>query len=192
LLSERHSTDALCLVTQYNNWIAHIINWIANSYDKTYISSDQRKQSIKLAIYSSVNFRLSVKDLNKPSPLTDLFLYQTLSNELQIQCAGARFDAAQRELLIETVATEHFFEKASRFMSICENWRVYEALHALTVANVVRDRYQVERFGLLALRAMDKNLSIALGARAPDDHPVFTFTQPLFAGDPSPSEVGER
>lgn len=188
LNDDKKTVDVRAIIAQYDEWIAYIMDLAADTEGGDRPTKEERAKAANIAVRSSKELRSASLD-KEPSPLTDLYNYQRLSNELQSHCAVARLDPEKRAALELKAKHEEFFEKAERFNEIC-NWRTQEALHALIVAASIDDQSKMERFGLLLLKAMYLALEVALHPEKPSfDHAVLSFIEPLFIGDEAPAKI---
>lgn len=215
------SIDALSLICQYDAWVAHLTAWGETAQDgvATPVDKNALVQAIKNASRSSYRLRHELGGVDEEgdeageknegsdvqeaekgetpqakSPLFSLYSFQTLSNELQLECLRSTIDQSHLASMKRKMHKGLYFERAKRFSELFP-WRVTEMMHALRAACVAGNEEDRAEFGVRLVKAMIRVLDIETRAEkytkqdppapAPRDQ-ILAFRDRLFAGDPSP------
>jgi hypothetical protein len=170
--------------------IAHYDSWIVYLHTKDEVPPEE---PIRRTIESIVALRRAIARLNKRSPLTDLEDYLQLNNELANRCELLKVDPASQAELKTVAEEERFFAKAKRFNRLYP-WNVGAMMQALEVACCLNSQgdqeiKRMQHFGDRALAAIYLALT-ENGEKITKDHPVLTFTLPVFDdGSLKPVEI---
>ncbi|MET3523971.1 hypothetical protein [Mesorhizobium abyssinicae] len=215
------SIDALALICQYDGWVAHLTAWGETAQDgvATPVDKNALVQAIKNASRSSYRLRHELGGVDQEggeadeesesgdveevereevprakSPLFSLSSFQTLSNELQLECLRSTIDQSHLASMKRKMQKELYFDRAKRFSELFP-WRVTEMMHALRAACVAGNEEDRAEFGVRLVKAMSRVLDIEARAEkyTKEDPPppaprkeILELRNRLFAGDPSP------